>query len=79
MKQSIAETFHGGSSNEFIVSRRGASNSSKSTIPLMHSEEAMTAHGTYPFKDGAAVNAALGVFARTGKKELQSETASLRA
>jgi Serine-pyruvate aminotransferase/archaeal aspartate aminotransferase len=33
----------------------------------------------YPFKDGAAVNAALGVFARTGKKELQSETASLRA
>jgi hypothetical protein len=46
MKQSIAETFHGGSSNEFIVSRRGASNSSKSTIPLMHSEEAMTAYGT---------------------------------
>jgi aspartate aminotransferase-like enzyme len=33
----------------------------------------------YPFKDGAAVNAALGVFARTGKKELQSEAASLRA
>ena len=30
----------------------------------------------YPFKDGAAVNAALGVFARTGKKELQSEAAS---
>ena len=33
----------------------------------------------YPFEDGAAVNAALDVFARTGKKELHSEAASLRA
>jgi aspartate aminotransferase-like enzyme len=33
----------------------------------------------YPFEDGAAVNAALGVFARTGKKELPPRAASLRA
>src|SRR2546421_7006 len=32
----------------------------------------------YPFEDGAAVNAALDVFAGTGKKGLQSEAASLR-
>jgi hypothetical protein len=32
----------------------------------------------YPFEDGAAVNAARDVFARTGKNELRSEAASLR-
>jgi aspartate aminotransferase-like enzyme len=32
----------------------------------------------YPFEDNAAVNAALDVFARTGKKKLRSEAASLR-
>jgi aspartate aminotransferase-like enzyme len=32
----------------------------------------------YPFEDGAAVNAAREVFARTGKNELQSEAAALR-
>ena len=32
----------------------------------------------HPFEDGAAVNAARAVFARTGKKELRSEAASLR-
>jgi YcjX-like family, DUF463 len=32
----------------------------------------------YPFEDGAAVNAALDVFARAGKKKLRSEAASLR-
>jgi aspartate aminotransferase-like enzyme len=31
----------------------------------------------YPFEDGSAVNAALDVFARIGKKELHSEAASL--
>jgi len=30
----------------------------------------------HPFEEGAGVNAALDVFARTGKKELHSETAS---
>jgi aspartate aminotransferase-like enzyme len=33
----------------------------------------------YPFEDGAAVNAALDVFARTGKKQLPSQAAALRA
>jgi aspartate aminotransferase-like enzyme len=33
----------------------------------------------YPFEDGAAVNAALDVFAGTGKKALPSQAASLRA
>ena len=33
----------------------------------------------YPFEDGAAVNAALDVFAGTGKKALPSRAASLRA
>ena len=33
----------------------------------------------YPFEDGAAVDAALDVFAMTGKKQPQSEAASLRA
>jgi aspartate aminotransferase-like enzyme len=32
----------------------------------------------YPFEDGAAVNAARDVFARTGKNELQPEAAALR-
>jgi len=30
-----------------------------------------------PFEQGAAVNAALDVFVRTGKKEFHSKTASL--
>src|SRR5215472_9381105 len=33
----------------------------------------------YRFEEGAAVNAALGVFARTGKKQRPSQAASLRA
>jgi serine---pyruvate transaminase len=33
----------------------------------------------YPFEEGAAVNAALGVFARTGKKQRPSQAAALRA
>jgi hypothetical protein len=33
----------------------------------------------YPFEDGAAVNAALDVFAGTGKEALPSQAASLRA
>jgi aspartate aminotransferase-like enzyme len=33
----------------------------------------------YPFEDGAAVNAALDVFARTGKKQRPAQAASLRA
>jgi hypothetical protein len=33
----------------------------------------------YPLEDGAAVNAARDVFAGTGKKELPSQAASLRA
>jgi aspartate aminotransferase-like enzyme len=33
----------------------------------------------YPFEDAAAMNAALDVFARTGKKEFQTEASSLRA
>jgi hypothetical protein len=33
----------------------------------------------YPFEEGAAVNAALGVFGRTGKKQRPSQAASLRA
>ena len=32
----------------------------------------------YPFEEGAAVNAARDVFAKAGKKRLQSEAASLR-
>ena len=40
--------------------------------------EIVIRHMGYPFEDGAAVNAALDVFARTGKKELQSQAASLR-
>jgi aspartate aminotransferase-like enzyme len=33
----------------------------------------------YPFEDGAAVNAALDVFAGTGKTKLPPQAASLRA